>query len=36
MEKRKNFLKYTIVGVLVASMVLSMFAVLIAAVQTTI
>ena len=36
MEKRKNVLKYTVVGVLVASMVLSMFAVLISAVQTAI
>ena len=33
MEKRKSFLKYTIVGILVFSMVFSMFAVLISAIQ---
>ena len=36
MEKRKNILKYAVVGVLVSSMVLSMFAVLISAVQSSI
>ncbi len=33
MEKKKNILKYTIIGILVFSMVFSMFAVLISAVQ---
>lgn len=33
MEKRKSVLKYTIVGILVFSMVFSIFAVLISAIQ---
>lgn len=33
MEKRKNIVKYTVVGILVFSMVFSMFAVLISAIQ---
>ena len=33
MQKRKNILKYTVVGILIFSMVFSMFAVLISAVQ---
>lgn len=33
MEKRKNILKYTVVGILIFSMIFSMFAVLISAVQ---
>jgi len=33
MEKRKSILKYTVVGILVFSMVFSMFAVLISAIQ---
>ena len=33
MEKRKNALKYTVVGILIFSMVFSIFAVLISAVQ---
>ena len=33
MEKRKNIVKYTVVGILIFSMVFSMFAVLISAVQ---
>ena len=33
MEKRKNLVKYTVVGILIFSMVFSMFAVLISAIQ---
>ena len=33
MEKRKNIVKYTVVGMLIFSMVFSMFAVLISAIQ---
>lgn len=33
MEKRKKALKYTVVGILIFSMVFSIFAVLISAVQ---
>ncbi|CDC79860.1 unknown [Clostridium sp. CAG:465] len=33
MEKRKNIVKYTVVGILIFSMVFSMFAVLISAIQ---
>lgn len=33
MEKRKKIVKYTVVGILVFSMVFSMFAVLISAIQ---
>lgn len=33
MEKRKNIIKYTVVGILVFSMVFSMFAILISAIQ---
>lgn len=33
MEKRKNSVKYTVVGILIFSMVFSMFAVLISAIQ---
>lgn len=36
MEKKKNVIKYTVVGILVFSMVFSMFAVLISAVQSAI
>lgn len=34
MEKKKSIVKYTVVGILVFSMVFSMFAVLISAVQS--
>ena len=33
MENRKNIVKYTVVGILIFSMVFSMFAVLISAIQ---
>lgn len=33
MEKTKNIVKYTVVGILIFSMVFSMFAVLISAIQ---
>ena len=33
MEKRKNIVKYTVVGILIFSMVFSMFAVLISEIQ---
>lgn len=33
MEKRKNIVKYTVVGILIFSMVFSMFAVIISAIQ---
>lgn len=33
MEKRKNIVKYTVVGILIFSMVFSIFAVLISAIQ---
>lgn len=33
MEKRKKIVKYTVVGILIFSMVFSMFAVLISAIQ---
>ena len=33
MEKRKNIVKYAVVGILIFSMVFSMFAVLISAIQ---
>lgn len=33
MEKRKNIVKYTVVGILIFSMAFSMFAVLISAIQ---
>ena len=34
MKKRNNILKYTVVGILIFSMVFSMFAMLISAVQS--
>lgn len=36
MEKKRNIVKYTVVGILIFSMVFSMFAVLISAVQGSI
>ncbi len=36
MEKKKSIVKYTVVGILIFSMVFSMFAVLISAVQGSI
>ncbi len=36
MDKKKSILKYTVIGILVFSMVFSMFAVLISAVQSSI